>query len=116
MAVRSFPNGCVPTNTERGMAEPYILHMISPLKHVSPFDANMALDAGFDTVVPYAHVEVAEVRALVQDAICAFEGANVTLVGHDGPERVRRAADEIKKRFGLEVGFADGSTDLHKAD
>ena len=51
------------------MAEPYILHMISPLKHVSPFDVNMALDAGFDTVVPYAHVEVAEVRALVQDAI-----------------------------------------------
>ena len=54
---------------ERGMAEPYILHMISPLKHVSPFDVNMALDAGFDHVLPYAHVEVAEVRALVQDAM-----------------------------------------------
>src|SRR5688572_15254798 len=193
MAGRSFPNGCVPTNTECGMAEPYILHMVSPLKHVSPFDANMALDAGFDTVVPYAHVEVAEIRALVQDAIfsrppklslrtglfiggknavlalamlqaakealvppfalsifadpagsfttagamvacvervlkekgrdlkglrvaifgatgvvgfssaviCALEGAKVTLVGHDGPERVRRASDDIKKRFGL---------------
>src|SRR5215212_4351057 len=51
------------------MAEPYILHMISPLKQVSPFDANMALDAGFDAVVPYTHVEVSEVRALVQDAM-----------------------------------------------
>jgi methylene-tetrahydromethanopterin dehydrogenase len=29
----------------------------------------MALDAGFDQVVPYTHVEVAEVRALVQDAM-----------------------------------------------
>ena len=178
------------------MAEPYILHMISPMKHVSPFDVNMALDAGFDHVIPYPHVEVAEVRALVQDAmfsrppklalrtgffiggknavlalamlksgeggdvpalravalrrpgrllhhrrrdgrlrraraegeegprpqglarrvfgatgvvgfsaavICAQEGAKVTLVGYDGPERVRRAAEEIKKRFGVEV-------------
>jgi methylene-tetrahydromethanopterin dehydrogenase len=51
------------------MAEPYILHMISPLKQVSPFDANMALDAGFDHVLPYTHVEASEVRALVQDAM-----------------------------------------------
>jgi methylene-tetrahydromethanopterin dehydrogenase len=51
------------------MAEPYILHMISPLKQVSPFDANMALDAGFDHIIPYSHVEVSEVRALVQDAM-----------------------------------------------
>ncbi|MGE0120047.1 MAG: NAD(P)-dependent methylenetetrahydromethanopterin dehydrogenase [Dongiaceae bacterium] len=51
------------------MEAPYILHMLSPLKHVSPFDANMALDAGFNTVVPYTSVELAEVRGLVQDAI-----------------------------------------------
>ncbi len=51
------------------MADPYILHMVSPQKHVSPFDVNMALDAGFDQVIPYANVEVAEIRALVQDAI-----------------------------------------------
>ena len=25
-----------------------ILHMLSPLKHMSPFDVNMALDAGFE--------------------------------------------------------------------
>jgi methylene-tetrahydromethanopterin dehydrogenase len=51
------------------MEAPYILHMLSPLKHVSPFDANMALDAGFNTVIPYTAVELAEVRGLVQDAI-----------------------------------------------
>jgi methylene-tetrahydromethanopterin dehydrogenase len=194
---------------EPGMAEPYILHMISPLRHVSPFDANMALDAGYDHVVPYVHVEVAEIRALVQDAmfsrppklalrtgfffggknavlalammksakeamfppfevslfadpagsfttagamvacvervlkakkqaglkgrrvaifgatgvvgfssavICAQEGAQVTLVGHDGPDRVRRASEEIKKRFDLDTDFADGATEAQKFD
>jgi methylene-tetrahydromethanopterin dehydrogenase len=48
--------------------------------------------------------------------ICALEGAKVTLVGHDGPDRVRRASDDIKKRFGLETDHADGSTDLQKSD
>lgn len=51
------------------MAEPMILHMLSPLRHVSPFDVNMALDAGFDAVVPYVNVELGEVAGLVQDAI-----------------------------------------------
>lgn len=51
------------------MEAPYILHMLSPLKHVSPFDVNMALDAGFNTVAPYTAVELAEVSGLVQDAI-----------------------------------------------
>ena len=27
-------------------AAPYVLHMLTPLKHVSPFDVNMAADAG----------------------------------------------------------------------
>ena len=34
------------------MEAPYILHMLSPLKHVSPFDVNMALDAGFTPPCP----------------------------------------------------------------
>ena len=51
------------------MEAPYILHMLSPLKHVSPFDVNMALDAGFTTVVPYTAVELGEVAGLTQDAI-----------------------------------------------
>ena len=51
------------------MGDKNILHMLTPLKHVSPFDANMALDAGFDAVVPYASVERGEITGLVQDAI-----------------------------------------------
>jgi methylene-tetrahydromethanopterin dehydrogenase len=43
--------------------------MLSPLKHVSPFDVNMALDAGFNSAVPYTSVELADVRGLTQDAI-----------------------------------------------
>lgn len=47
----------------------HILHMITPLKHASPFDANMAVDAGFEAVFTYSGVELAEVPSLVQDAI-----------------------------------------------
>jgi methylene-tetrahydromethanopterin dehydrogenase len=183
--------------------------MISPLKQVSPFDANMALDAGFDHVIPYSHVEASEVRALVQDAmfsrppklarrtglfiagknavlalamletaketmfppfqmsafadpagsfttaaamvacvervlrekkqraldrlhvaifggtgivgfaaavICAKQGAKVMLVGYDGPERIARVAKEIGKRFELDVGSADGSSEQKKTE
>jgi methylene-tetrahydromethanopterin dehydrogenase len=51
------------------MSKPYIMHMITPTKNVSPFDVNMACDAGWDTVIPYTHVETAETTGLVQDAI-----------------------------------------------
>jgi methylene-tetrahydromethanopterin dehydrogenase len=51
------------------MAEKHILHMLSPLSHVSPFDVNMALDAGFDAVVPYDGVKADDVTGLVQDAM-----------------------------------------------
>ncbi|MGC2394241.1 MAG: NAD(P)-dependent methylenetetrahydromethanopterin dehydrogenase [Methylovirgula sp.] len=180
-----------------------ILHMLSPLKHMSPFDVNMALDAGYDSVTPYINVGLEEVKPLVQDAmfsrsprdavrtamfiggkdailaldmidkareallkpfeisvfadpagsfttaaamvacvekvlkekkkrslsgtkiivygatgvvgfssavIAALEGAKVTLAGYDGPNRVEKAAGEIKKRFGASVDFVDAST------
>jgi len=43
--------------------------MLTPLKHMSPFDVNMALDAGYDAVVTYTNVTLEEVTGLVQDAI-----------------------------------------------
>jgi methylene-tetrahydromethanopterin dehydrogenase len=46
-----------------------ILHMLAPQKHMSPFDVNMAADAGFKVIVPYINVELGEVTGLVQDAI-----------------------------------------------
>lgn len=51
------------------MAEKNILHMVTPNKHASPFDVNMALDAGYDAVLTYTNVSVDEVTGLVQDAI-----------------------------------------------
>lgn len=51
------------------MTDKHILHMVTPLKHASPFDANMALDAGYDAVLSYTDVTTAEVTGLVQDAI-----------------------------------------------
>jgi methylene-tetrahydromethanopterin dehydrogenase len=47
----------------------FILHFVTPLKNVSPFDVNMATDAGFDVIVPYTDVDLKEVAGLVQDAI-----------------------------------------------
>ncbi|QGM94788.1 methylenetetrahydromethanopterin dehydrogenase [Methylocystis rosea] len=180
-----------------------ILHMLSTLKHMSPFDVNMALDAGYDAAIPYTNVTLDEVTALVQDAmfsrapsaalrtgiffagrdavlaldmmdtakkallkpfevslfadpygsfttagamvacvekilrekkqrelkgakvviygatgvvgysaavISALEGAEVTVVGYSGLERVAKLADEMCKRFNIKVAPADGST------
>lgn len=46
-----------------------ILHLITAAKNPSPFDVNMAYDAGFDHVMPYTHIGLEEVTGLVQDAI-----------------------------------------------
>ena len=51
------------------MEKPYILHLFTPTAQASPFDVNMAYDAGYNAVVPYAQVGLAEVAALTQDAI-----------------------------------------------
>jgi methylene-tetrahydromethanopterin dehydrogenase len=51
------------------MEHPYILHLLTPLRHASPFDVNMALDAGFDSVMPYTQVTIDDVAPLTQDAI-----------------------------------------------
>jgi methylene-tetrahydromethanopterin dehydrogenase len=185
------------------MAAKAILHMLSTLKHMSPFDVNMALDAGYDAAVPYTNVTLDEVPALVQDAmfsrapsaalrtgiffagrdavlaldmmdaakkallkpfevslmadpygsfttagamvacvekvlrdkkkrelkgariviygatgvvgysaavISALEGADVTIVGYSGLERVAKLGAEMEKRFDIKVKPADGST------
>lgn len=46
-----------------------ILHMLTPQKHMSPFDVNMAADAGYKVIVPYINTGLDEVTGLVQDAI-----------------------------------------------
>ncbi len=51
------------------MEKLFILHMLTPTRNVSPFDVNMAYDAGYDAVMPYGDVGLEQVGALVQDAI-----------------------------------------------
>jgi methylene-tetrahydromethanopterin dehydrogenase len=46
-----------------------ILHLITSAKNASPFDVNMAFDAGFEKIIPYTNVELGEVVALTQDAM-----------------------------------------------
>jgi methylene-tetrahydromethanopterin dehydrogenase len=191
------------------MGNPRIMHMLTPLKHMSPFDVNMALDAGYDDAIPYTNVTIDDVTGLVQDAIfsrgpegvkrtgmfiggkraiealdmmdrakkamvppfeisvfadpagsfttaaamvacakkalkdkfktelkskrvavfggtgvvafasaviAAMDGASSTLIGYDGPERVRKFSEEAKARFGGDVAYADGSTEEQKTE
>jgi len=63
------------------MKSPYILHMITSAKNLSPFDVNMAVDAGWTTVVPYTQVETVEVTTLVQDAIFSRRPKDVRHTG-----------------------------------
>lgn len=46
-----------------------ILHLLTSAKNVSPFDVNMAYDAGYDKIMPYTNVALSEVAGLSQDAI-----------------------------------------------
>jgi methylene-tetrahydromethanopterin dehydrogenase len=63
------------------MEKPYILHMFTPEKNLSPFDVNMALDAGWTSAIPYLHVELGEVQALVQDAVFSRSPSGVKRTG-----------------------------------
>ncbi|MGB8515750.1 MAG: methylene-tetrahydromethanopterin dehydrogenase N-terminal domain-containing protein, partial [Pseudolabrys sp.] len=51
------------------VVDKHILHMLTPLRHISPFDVNMALDAGYDAAIPYTEVTLGDVSGLVQDAM-----------------------------------------------
>jgi methylene-tetrahydromethanopterin dehydrogenase len=51
------------------MDRPYILHLLTPTPQASPFDVNMAADAGYQIIVPYCGAGLDAVTALTQDAI-----------------------------------------------
>lgn len=58
-----------------------ILHMLDPMPNNSPFDVNMALDAGFDVLMPYSNVKLDSVYGLTQDAIFSRGPAGVKRTG-----------------------------------
>ena len=51
------------------MSKRSIMHMFTPMPHTSPFDINMAIDAGYDTAFPHQNVQLAEVANMTQDVI-----------------------------------------------
>ena len=51
------------------MDRPYILHMFTPARQMSPFDVNMAADAGYQIIVPYSEVGLDAVAAMTQDTV-----------------------------------------------
>ncbi len=63
------------------MAKRPILHMLDPNVHNSPFDINMAVDAGYDVIIPYSNVKLEEVSRLTQDAIFSRGPAGVKKTG-----------------------------------
>ncbi|MGJ0486477.1 MAG: NAD(P)-dependent methylenetetrahydromethanopterin dehydrogenase [Methylomicrobium sp.] len=69
-----------------------ILHMLDPMPNNSPFDINMAVDAGFDVLMPYSNVKLDSVNGLTQDAIFSR-----------GPAGVKRTAMFIG---GRDIGLA----------
>lgn len=79
------------------MERPFILHMFTPTRQMSPFDVNMAVDAGYQVVVPYADVGIDNIAALTQDAIFSRGPKGVAHTGiFIGGRDVALAADMLR--------------------
>jgi methylene-tetrahydromethanopterin dehydrogenase len=82
----------MPEATER----PYILHMLTATPQMSPFDVNMAADAGYQVIVPYCNVGAENVVTLTQDAIFSRGPKGVSRTGiFIGGRDVMLAADML---------------------
>jgi len=84
------------------MERPHILHLFTPGHQASPFDVNMAADAGYQIITPYTDVSLDGVTALTQDAIFSrgpkgvartgiFVGGRDALLAADMLERAKAA-------------------------
>lgn len=84
------------------MEKPFLLHIFTPMAQASPFDVNMAFDAGYTAVIPYTHVSLDQVAPLTQDAIFSrgpkgakrtgiFVGGRETGLAADMLEAARKA-------------------------
>jgi methylene-tetrahydromethanopterin dehydrogenase len=84
------------------MERPYILHMFTPGRQMSPFDINMAADAGYQIIVPYAEAGLDAITGLTQDTIFSrgpkgvartgiFIGGRDALLAADMLERAQAA-------------------------
>jgi methylene-tetrahydromethanopterin dehydrogenase len=91
-----------------------ILHMMTPLAHMSPSGVNMALDGGYDATAPYTNVFLGQITDLVQDAMFSrsprdavrtgvFTGGKAALLALDMLEAAGKA---LFKPFEISL-FAD---------
>jgi methylene-tetrahydromethanopterin dehydrogenase len=80
---------------------PYLLHLFTSTPQASPFDVNMAYDAGYSAVIPYCNVQQADVANLTQDAIFSR-----------GPSGVKRTGIFIG---GRDIGLAADMLDAARA-
>jgi methylene-tetrahydromethanopterin dehydrogenase len=89
------------------MERPYILHLFTPGPQASPFDINMAADAGYQVLASYCDVALDGIAGLVQDAIFSRgpKGAARTglfIGGHDvllADEMMERASQAMVPPF-----------------
>ncbi len=94
----------------------HVLHMFTSAPNLSPFDANMAADAGWHTLVPYTSLTLEDVPALVQDAMFSrspsgLKRTGIFIGGRDpgvALEMLERARKVMFPPFQMSV-FADPS-------
>lgn len=80
------------------MERPFILHMFTPGRQMSPFDVNMAADAGYQVIAPYCEVELDGITALTQDAIFSRGPKGVARTGlFIGGRNAMLAADMLER-------------------
>ncbi|KAF3976888.1 MAG: methylenetetrahydromethanopterin dehydrogenase [Methylococcales symbiont of Iophon sp. n. MRB-2018] len=79
------------------MEKPYILHLLTTAKNLSPFDVNMAVDAGWVSAIPYINVEPSETKGLVQDVIFSRSPKGLQKTGiFIGGRDTKQAMDMLK--------------------
>jgi len=59
----------------------HILHLFTSAPNLSPFDVNMAADAGWHTLAPYTSLEVGDIAGLVQDAMFSRSPSGIKRTG-----------------------------------
>ena len=80
------------------MERPYILHMFTPGPQMSPFDVNMAADAGYQIITPYCGIGLDAITGLTQDAIFSRGPKGVARTGiFIGGRDVLLAADMLER-------------------
>jgi methylene-tetrahydromethanopterin dehydrogenase len=79
------------------MEKSFILHMFTTAKNLSPFDVNMAMDAGWVAAIPYINVEPSEVKGLIQDVIFSRSPKGLKNTGiFIGGRDTKQARDMLK--------------------